>query len=89
MARATLRGWGALLVEPGLRLRLRDDREDLDFLVGDVIEHPYLTHPKSVLRLVEPLQALDPALAELRRFESKMQLDTIPHLGSGMGRKSS
>jgi len=72
-----------------VRFGLRDDGEDLDFLVGDVIEHPNLTHPKSVLRLVEPLRALDPALAELRRLESKVQLDTIPYLGSGMGRKSS
>jgi hypothetical protein len=72
-----------------LRLGLRDDREDLDFLVGDVIEHPCLTHPKSVLGLSEPLEALDPALAQLRRLEPKMQLDTIPNLGSGMGRKSS
>jgi len=71
-----------------LRLSLGDDRKDLDFFVGDVIEHSYLTYPKSVLRLVEPLQALDPALAQLRRLEAKVQLDTIPNLRSGTGRKS-
>ena len=74
MASATLRAWGALLVEPRLRLGFRDDREDVDFRVGDVIEHPYFTYPKSILRLVEPLQPLDPALAELGRLESKVQL---------------
>ena len=43
-ARATRRGWDTLRVEPRLGTGLRDDREDVDFSFGDVIEDPYLTH---------------------------------------------
>ena len=87
LARATRRTWGALLVEPRLRLGFRDNREDLDLCFGDVIEHPYLAYPKAVLRLVESPKPLDAALAQLRRLEPKVQFDTIPNLRSRMGRK--
>jgi hypothetical protein len=50
-----------MLREPRFGFFLRDDREDLDFLAADVIEHPELVNPKPELRLRQPTQTLDTA----------------------------
>src|SRR6187401_309364 len=64
--------WGAFFVEPRLGFGLRDDREDLDFRLCNVIEHPDVAHAQSVLRLAETAESLDPTLADLRRFVRQM-----------------
>jgi hypothetical protein len=55
-------------LEPGLGLGFRDDREDLDFFVGDVIENAYLFNAEAILRLSESAKALDSTLGDLRRL---------------------
>jgi len=52
----------------------------LDFCFGDVIEHPYLTHPEAELRLFQSTKALDAALAQLRSLVSEVPLDSVPKL---------
>jgi hypothetical protein len=49
--------------EPARGFGLRDDREDLDGFVRDVIEHPHFSNPQAILRLTQAPEALDPALA--------------------------
>src|SRR5262245_1248767 len=52
--RGTRRGWRTLSREPGFRLFLRDDGEDFDRILRDVIEHPDLTYPEAVLGPILP-----------------------------------
>ncbi len=87
LARATRRGRDTLLVKPRLGLGLRDDCEDFDFLVGDVIEHPDLPHSQAVLWLLEAAKPLNAALAQLRWFVPKVQLDAVPDFCSSMSTK--
>lgn len=63
--------------EPPFGLRLRDDREDLDFLVGDVIENAYLFDAEAILRLREPAKSLDATLGDLRWFMPEVRRDGI------------
>jgi len=70
-ARATsfaLLGWRTLFVEPGLRFGLRDNCEDLDLRLCNVIEHPDVANAQAILRLAQAPEALDPTLADLRRL---------------------
>lgn len=64
-------------LEPGLGLGFRNDREDLDFFVGDVIENAYLFNAEAVLRLSEPTKALDAAFGRLRRLVPEVRPDGI------------
>ncbi len=48
--------------EPARRLGFRDDREDLDGFVRDVIENSHLTNPHSILWLAQATQAFDQLL---------------------------
>jgi hypothetical protein len=65
-----------------LRAGFREDCEDLDGLVRDVIEHPYLadTHPK--LRLAQTPEPLDAASALLRRLMPEMSFQCISEPGA-------
>jgi hypothetical protein len=47
--------------EPARGFGLRDDREDLDRFVRDVIEHPHSSDPQAILRLIQAPETLDPA----------------------------
>jgi hypothetical protein len=80
-------GWSALFVEPRLRLGLRDDGEDFDFCLCDVIEHPNLIRSQSILRLLEASEMLDPAPAHLRGLVAQVDLEGIPDLRSVVGRQ--
>lgn len=48
--------------EPGFGFCFRDDGEDLDFFLGDVIEDSDVVYPKAILRLRKTSEAFDPAL---------------------------
>jgi hypothetical protein len=87
LARATRFGWGALVVEPRLRLGFGDDGKDLDRTRFNVIEHPRLFNPQPVVRPLQATQPLDTALAQLGRLMPQMTLDGIPHLGPHMRRQ--
>ncbi len=78
LARATALIGRACLVEPGLRLRLFDDREDFDGSRGDVIKHPDVVDPKAILRLTQTPKPLDSTLARFRRFEPEVTLERVP-----------
>jgi hypothetical protein len=52
-------------LEPFLGLGFRDDREDLDFFVGDVIEHEYLINAEAEPGSSQPAKALDSTLETL------------------------
>jgi hypothetical protein len=56
---------------------LREDREDLDRLVRDVIEHPYLANAQPELGFPEPPEPLDPALALLSRLMPEVSFERI------------
>jgi hypothetical protein len=58
-----------------LRLRFRDDREDLDWRFRNVIERSDVAHAEAVLRLTEPSEFLDPALADFGRFVREMHVE--------------
>jgi hypothetical protein len=66
-----------LLVEPGLRLLFRDDREDLDLRFSNVIKNPDVVDSEPVLRLAETAKALDAALAHLRWLVPQMSLNSV------------
>jgi hypothetical protein len=67
-------------LEPRFRLGFGDDGEDFDGRFCDVIEHPYLINPQSVLRLTEAFEPLDAASADFRGLVSQMALQRISHL---------
>ena len=64
-------------LEPRFRLGFRDDRKDLDFFVGDVIENAYLFNAEAVLRLSEPTKTLDATLGDLRRLVPEVGLESL------------
>ena len=66
---------------------LRDDGEDVDFCFCDVIEHPNLIHPQTILRPLKASKTLDPAPAHLGRFVAQVDLEGIPDLRSVVGRQ--
>src|SRR3990167_2314776 len=70
----------ARFVEPPLRRGFGDDGEVFDRTLGNVIEHPDIVDAQTVLRLLHPAQALDAALADLRRSEPKVALHGVAHL---------
>jgi hypothetical protein len=70
-----------VLGEPVLCFRFRDDGEDLDSFVRDVIEHPHFSNPKPILRLTQAPQALDPALAHPGRLVSQVPFQRVPNFG--------
>lgn len=74
-------------VEPRLGFRFADDREDLDFLVGEVIEHPEFAYPKTILRLSQPTKPLDPALRHLGRFVAEVRFESIANRRAMNGRQ--
>lgn len=62
-------------VEPSLRFGFCDDREDLDFGLCNVIEHPDVIDAQAVLRLPQASETLDSAPAVLR-LVCEMQLES-------------
>ena len=75
-SRAALR-WRPLLVEPRLGVRFRDDREDLDLRLCNVIEHPDVSDPQAILRLAHPPEPLDPTLADLCRLVRQVHVERL------------
>src|SRR3990170_154397 len=68
LASATSRLRRAGRREPLRGLRFRDDGEDLDFLVDEVIEHPELIHAETILRSTQPAHALDSTPGRFHRL---------------------
>jgi len=70
-------------------LLLRDDREDFDPCFCNVIEHPDLINPESVLWLLQAAQPLDAATTQLGRLVTQMSLDGASHPGSNVSAERS
>jgi hypothetical protein len=73
--------------EPARGFGFRDDREDLDGFVRDVIEHPHFSNPQAILRLTQAPEALDPALAYPGRLVPQVPFQGIPHFRPMVGRQ--
>jgi hypothetical protein len=71
-----------------LRFGFRDNREDLDLGFCNVIKHPDVINAQPILRLAETAEALDAALAHLRRLMQKVPLDGRFDSGADWRRKS-
>ncbi len=65
-----------MLGKPGRRVFLRDDREDFDGFMRDIIEHSDLPDPEPILRLAQAPQALDAALAHSGRLVAQRACGT-------------
>ena len=65
-----------------MRLGFRDDCEDFDGFVRDVIEHPDLSDSEAELRFSHATESLDAALAYLSGLVAKMRFDRIPDLST-------
>jgi hypothetical protein len=65
-----------------LRLALRDDREDFDGFVPDVIEHPDVAYSEAELWFRHPSQSLDSTPAHLGWLVSQVRLQRIAELGA-------
>src|SRR5258706_11702298 len=76
-ARATGRIRLSVRLEPLRRFGLGDDREDFDVFDRDVIVDPNLPHPKPILRLTQPAQVLDPALADPGGLVPQVPLESL------------
>ena len=71
-----------MLFEPRLGLLLRDDREDFDGFVPDVIEHPHFAYAEAVLRFVHASEPFYPALAHPLRLMAQMRFNGLADLGA-------
>lgn len=89
MARATLRTGRTLVLEPGVGLRLRDDCENFDCCLCDVIEHPDFIEPEPILGTIEPAETFDATLADLLRLEAQVEFDTFPNRRAKMSAQCS
>lgn len=88
-ASAARRTGRSVVGEPTRRFGLRDDREDFDRFVRDVIEHPYLPHPKAVLWPTDAPRAFDPALAHPGRLVAQVPLEGVPYFRPLVGNEGS
>jgi len=64
--------WRPFFVEPRLGFGRRDNREDVNVRLCNVIKHPDVANTESVLRLAEATESLDSALADFRRLVRQM-----------------
>jgi hypothetical protein len=55
----------------------RNDREDFDARFCNVIKHPDVINAEPVLRLAQPAEPIDAALAYLRPLVPQMPLDRL------------
>jgi len=60
-------------------LGLRDDGEDFNGFVRNVIEHSHLSNPEAILGLAQTPQTFDPALAHPGRFVAQVPFEGIPY----------
>jgi hypothetical protein len=81
-AKATVRLGRPFLFEPFPGFALRDDPEDFDGFVRDVIEHPDVAYPEAELRFCHPPQSLDPAPAHPGWLVSQVGFQRIAELGT-------
>lgn len=88
-ASATFLGWDALGPEPRLDLLLRDDGEDFDSILGDVIEHPDPANTESIPRTTEAAEPLDSAPAHSLRLAAEMDLECVTSLRPNVSVKGS
>jgi hypothetical protein len=80
----TLVALSAFGLEPRGRFGFVEDREDLDPVFFDVIEHPHLSDSEPVLGTSEAAKTLDTAAAEFLRLMAQMALDRVDYLPSKM-----
>jgi hypothetical protein len=65
-----------------LRLGFRDDCEDFEGFVRDVMEHPDLSDPEAELRFAHATKSLDAALACLSGLVAQVRFDRLLDLGT-------
>jgi hypothetical protein len=65
-------------LEPRVGLGFRDDRKDLDFFVGDVIEDANLFNAEAELWSSQPAQALDSTPGDPGRLVPEVCFESIP-----------
>ncbi|MEX0716278.1 MAG: hypothetical protein WD066_06825 [Planctomycetaceae bacterium] len=74
-----------MLFEPFVGVGFRDDRENFNRVLGNVIEDSqFVADAESVFRSGESLQSLDPAPARLRRSMPQMALERVMNLSAAM-----
>ena len=71
-----------------MRSGFRDDCEDFDDFVLDVIEHLDVAHSETKLRLSEATQPLDTALAHLPGLVPQVRFQGVPNLRAQPCRQS-
>src|ERR1700694_731632 len=76
-----------VLGKPTRCFGFRDDREDFDSFARDVIEHPHLPNPESILRLAQAPQTFDPALASPGGLVPQVPFEGVSHFGPAVGRQ--
>ena len=89
LARAIRRGGRALLREPTRGLVLRDDREDLDGCLCNVIKHPDLVYPEAILRPLHAPKPLDATPTDLGGLVPQVLFDCASDPRSHICPKSS
>ena len=76
-----------MLGKPARRFGFRDDCEDFDRFARDIIEPPHFPDPEAILRLAQPAQPSDPALAHPGRLVPQVPFEGIPQFGLTVGRQ--
>jgi hypothetical protein len=69
-------------------LGLRDDREDFNGFVRDVIEHPQVSYSQPKLRLPQSAEPSDPAPAHFPGLVPQVRFERISDLGSQARRQA-
>jgi hypothetical protein len=65
-------------VKPGIDRGFRHDRQDLDRFLGHIVKHPnVIADARAILRMQEPAQTLDAALAHFGWLMPQMLLNGI------------
>lgn len=68
-----------MLFEPFVSQVLGDDREDVNLLLGDVVEDAKIVHTEAILRLAQPAEPLDSSFASLAGLMPKVRFDGRPN----------
>lgn len=77
----------ACVAKPRVGLCLRDDGEDLDRAVRDVIEHPNVIDAEPVLRAAHPPESLHAALTGPCRLVPEKSVKRVADRGAAVGRE--
>ncbi len=71
-----------MLFEPFVGQMLGDDREEVNFWLGDVVENAKIVHAEPILRLAETTEMLDAGLALFAWLVAKVSLDCRSDAGT-------